>query len=108
MTSLNTKTEVLKPIKHTGFFVDLVLYIAVMFLVRELYIPNVGFIINGLFWSFTTLIVASWRMKVRGITWNDLGLRKPKSLKKTILTSGLILITTIIAIVGFNIIQDHL
>ncbi|MBG6170649.1 hypothetical protein IWQ47_003736 [Aquimarina sp. EL_43] len=28
----------------------------------------VGFIANGLFWSFTTLVVASWRMKIRGVS----------------------------------------
>ncbi|NQY29177.1 MAG: CPBP family intramembrane metalloprotease [Flavobacteriaceae bacterium] len=106
--STKAETDLIAPIKYTGFFFDLVLYIAVMFLVRELYIPNVGFIVNGLFWSLTTLVVATWRMKVRGITWKDLGLCKPKSFKKTILISGLILIATIITIVSFNIIQDHL
>ena len=78
MNSLDIKQN-----KFKDFLFDLVLYISVMFLIREVNIPNIGFIANGLFWSFTTLVVASWRMRVRGVTWNDLGLRKPKSIKKT-------------------------
>ena len=78
-----------------------------MFLVREIYIPNVGFLANGLFWSFSTLAVATWRMKVRGITWKELGLRKPKSFKKTIGVSALILVSTIISIIVFNLIIDQ-
>jgi len=93
---------------YKGFFFDLVIYISVMFLIREFYIPKVGFIANGLFWSFSTLIVATWRMKVRGVSWKDLGLRKPESLKKTVLVSILIFVCTIIAIVGFNLIKDQL
>ena len=54
---------------YRGFLFDLIIYISVMFLVREIYIPKVGFIANGLFWSFTTLVVATWRMKVRNVTW---------------------------------------
>jgi len=77
-----------------------------MFLVREIYFEEVGFIANGLFWSFSTLIIATWRMKVRNITWKELGLCKPKSLKKTILISVGILVATVASIVLFNIIQD--
>ena len=63
---------------YKEFLVDLVIYISVMFLVREIYFPTVGFIANGLFWSFTTLIITSGRMNVRGVTWNALGLSKPE------------------------------
>jgi len=108
MNSINSKNEVLKPINHKGFFLDLTIYISVMFLVREIYIPNVGFLANGLFWSFSTLAVATWRMSVRGVTWKELGLRKPKSLKKTLLISGLILVSTIASILVFNLIKDQL
>ncbi len=108
MSSLNSKTEVLKPINYKGFFLDLAIYISVMFLVREIYIPNIGFLANGLFWSFSTLAVATWRMKVRGVTWKDLGLHKPKNFKKTMLVSVLILVSTIISILVFNLIKDQL
>lgn len=60
-------------------FIDLALYISVMFLVRELYFSEIGFIANGLLWSLTTLAVATWRMRARALTWRDLGLCRPKN-----------------------------
>lgn len=98
----------IKPINHKGFLFDLIIYISVMFLIRELYFPTVSFIVNGLFWSFSTLLVATWRMRVRHITWKDLGLHKPKSIKKMLLVSFGILITTVLSIVVFQIVKDFL
>jgi hypothetical protein len=91
-----------------GFLIDLIIYISVMFLIREIYIPKIGFIANGLFWSFTTLVIAAWRMKVRNITWKELGLRKPDNLWKTLGIAALILATTMISLIAFNILIDHL
>ncbi|WP_296314425.1 CPBP family intramembrane glutamic endopeptidase [Winogradskyella sp. UBA3174] len=108
MTNHTNTQVIIKNPNHKGILVDLVIYITVMFLIREIYFPNVGFIINGLFWSFSTLIIAMWRMKVRGLSWKDLGLRKPKSIKKTILVSIGILIATVASIMLFNIIKDAL
>jgi hypothetical protein len=79
-----------------------------MFLIREISIPNIGFIVNGLFHSFTTLIIAMWRMRVRGVTWGNLGLRQPKSIVKTLLISGLIIAVTVISLIVFEMIKDHL
>jgi membrane protease YdiL (CAAX protease family) len=79
-----------------------------MFLVREIYIPNIGFIANGLFWSFTTLVVASWRMRARGVSWYELGLRKPKSIKKTLMVTGFILLFIPVSIMIFQIIKDQI
>ena len=107
-TIQSDNNKVLKTNNYRGFFLDLAIYISVMFLIREIYIPNVGFLANGLFWSFSTLAVATWRMKVRGITWKELGLRKPKSFKKTIGVSALILVSIIISIIVFNLIIDQL
>ena len=42
-----------------GFFLDLVVYLSVMFLVREVYFEEFGFIANGLLWSLTTVAVAA-------------------------------------------------
>ena len=53
-----------------------------MFAVREIYLPKIEFLANELFWSFTTLIVAIWRMRARKITWKELGLQKPKKMNK--------------------------
>jgi len=91
-----------------GFLFDLIIYISVMFLIREFYFPKVGFIVNGLFWSFSTLVVASWRMKVRTISWKDLGLCKPESFKKTLLVAIGILIAIVVAIMAFEMLKDYL
>lgn len=93
---------------YNGFLFDLILYISVMFLVRELYIPKIGFIGNGLFWSCTTLAVATWRMKVRAVTWRDLGLIKPKNFGKTAGISAIILAAVLISLIAFNILKDQL
>ena len=79
-----------------------------MFLIREMYFPSVGFIINGLFWSLTTLIIATWRMKVRNVSWKDLGLRKPESFKKTLFVTIGILIAIVLSIMAFEMIKDYL
>ncbi|MBE9489893.1 MAG: CPBP family intramembrane metalloprotease [Bacteroidetes bacterium] len=106
--NINLEAEILRPSNYKGFLIDLIIYISVMFLVREIYIPKVGFLANGLFWSFTTLVVAMWRMRVRGVTWKDLGLRKPKNFTKTILVAGLILLSTVISLVAFHLIKDQI
>lgn len=103
-----TSNDLTKPINHKGFLFDLIIYISVMFLIREIYFPTIGFIINGLFWSFTTLIIATWRMKVRNVTWKDLGLRKPESLKKTLFVTIGILIAIVLSIMAFEMIKDYL
>lgn len=66
-----------------AYFVDLALYLSVMFAIREVYFSSLGFMANGLFWSLTTLVVATWRMKARGVTWSELGLCKPEDIKRT-------------------------
>jgi hypothetical protein len=97
-----------KPINHKGFLFDLIIYISVMFLIREIYFLSLGFIINGLFWSLTTLIIATWRMKVRNVTWKDLGLRKPESYKKSLFVTIGILIAIVLAIMAFEMLKDYL
>ena len=97
-----------KPTNHKGFLFDLIIYISVMFLIREIYFQSVGFIVNGLFWSLTTLIIATWRMKVRNVTWKNLGLRKPESFKKTVIVTIGILLTIVLSIMAFEIIKDYL
>ena len=100
--------DLTKPINHKGFLFDLIIYISVMFLIREIYFPSVGFIVNGLFWSLTTLIIATWRMKVRNVTWKDLGLRKPESFKKTAFVTIGILIAIVLSIMAFEMTKDYL
>ena len=106
--NIKSRAGLLGKTDYKGFLVDLIIYISVMFLVREIYIPKVGFIANGLFWSLTSLIVASWRMKVRAVSWKDLGLRKPDNLGKTLGISAIIFVSVILSIIIFEIIKDHL
>lgn len=95
-----------KQINYKGFLFDITLYIAVMFLIRKVYFSQLPFIANGLMWSFSTLMIAFWRMKVRNITWKDLGFRKPENLLKTALVTSGILIAIPILIMVFQQIQN--
>lgn len=90
------------------FWVDIVVYIAVMFAIREVYFSQFNFITNGLFWSFTSLIVASIFMRIRGVSWQDIGLCKPQNVKNAVLATGFIFAFSIISILLFQILKDHL
>jgi hypothetical protein len=105
---MSIKTTEIKITNQRGFLFDLIIYISVMFLIREIYFSNVGFIVNGLFWSFSTLVIAIWRMKVRNISWKNLGLRKPESIKKTLFVTIGILIAIVLSIMAFEMIKDYL
>lgn len=94
--------------KPRGFFIDLVIYLSVMFLVREVYFSEIGFIANGLLWSFATLAVATWRMRARGVSWRELGLRAPESYKVALIATGSVLGLAVMSIILFQVIQDHL
>ncbi|PCJ96486.1 MAG: CPBP family intramembrane metalloprotease [Flavobacteriaceae bacterium] len=97
-----------KTTNQKGFLFDLIIYIAVMFLIREIYFPKVSFIVNGLFWSLSALLIATWRMKVRNVTWKDLGLRKPKSIKTMVFVTIGILIAIPLTIMLFQMTKDYL
>jgi len=96
-----------KPIDRKGFLFDLIVYISALFLIREIYIPKVGFIANGLFWLFTTLAIATWRMKVRKVTWKELGLPKPDKLWKTLAIATFIFTATMLSLIAFQVLIDH-
>jgi membrane protease YdiL (CAAX protease family) len=63
---------------------------------------------NGLFHSLTTLVVATWILKARAVTWNDLGLNRAQSYKKTLLVTGFILVCTPLSIMLFELVKDLL
>jgi hypothetical protein len=96
------------PSDYLGFCLDLFIYLSVIFLVRELYFPQIEFIANGLFWSFTGLLVAVWRMNVRGVTWADLGLRRPESAASVAVATVAILVLAIGSIVVFEVMKDQI
>jgi hypothetical protein len=98
----------IKQTNYQGFLFDIILYLTVMFLIRELYFTELPFIANGLLWSSATLIVAMWRMRVRSMTWKDLGLRKPESWLRTLLVTLGILAAIPILIILFQQISEML
>ena len=109
MTSTIDKTEQpegFRKVSSQAFFIDLIIFISVMFLVREVYFQSVGFMVNGLFWSLSTFIIAAWRMKARGVSWSDLGLCKPNDIKRTLIASMVILGMAIGSIIVFEILKD--
>jgi hypothetical protein len=90
-----------------AFFIDLAIYVSVMFLIRQVYFSSVGFIANGLFWSLTTLALATWRMRAKGVSWSDLGLRKPASVKTTVVATLSIFALAIGSIIVFQVLKDQ-
>lgn len=90
-----------------SYLIEIIIYIAIMFLIRETSIPNSHYLVTGFLYSGTTLIVATLMMKRRGVTWKALGLRRPKSIKKMLLSAVVIFITVIATFLIFNIIQDQ-
>lgn len=90
------------------FLLDLGIYISVMFLIREIYFSQFNFITNGLFWSLTTLITAAVFMRLRRVSWQEIGLFKPINLKKSLLATVFIFAFTIISIIMFEILKDSL
>ncbi len=98
-----------KSVKPNYFFVfDLLLYIAIMFLIREVYFDQYNFITNGLFWSLTTLVTASILIRFRDLSWRELGLCQPKHLKQALVATLFIFVFTVASIVIYEIIKDAL
>jgi hypothetical protein len=96
-----------RKVSSGAFFVDLAIYLSAIFLVREVYFQSLGFLANGLFWSFTGLAVAVWRMKARGVTWAELGLCKSVHFKKLVTVTAITLGMAIGSIIIFEILKDQ-
>ncbi len=90
------------------FAVDLVIYISVMFLIREIYFSQFNFITNGLFWSFTTLLTASILVRIRHLSWKELGLSMPKNYKQPLIATVFILLAVPALIITFNLLKDSI
>jgi hypothetical protein len=108
MSTMGSPSQNPEHSRPQAFLFDLVIYLSVMFLVREVYFSEIGFIANGLLWSFATLAVATWRMKARGVSWKDLGLCRPESYKKALIATVSVLGLAIISVVLFQIVIDQL
>lgn len=79
-----------------------------MFVVRRVYFSEIGFLANGLFWSLTMLAFATRRMKVRGVTWKDLGLRRPNYYKVALIATATVLGMAVLSIILFQVVKDQL
>ncbi len=90
------------------FLFDLIIYISIMFLIREVYFSQFNFITNGLFWSFTTLLTATILLRLRQVSWREIGLFKPVNYKKSLYATVFIFAFTIASIVVFQMLQDQL
>lgn len=93
---------------NLNFLLDLSIYIAAMFLIREVYFSEFNFIANGLFWSLTTFLLATVLIKFRGMSWQELGLCQPQSYKKALIATVFIFIFSILSIIVFQLIKEHL
>lgn len=90
------------------FVLDLVLYISVMFLIRKIYFSQFNFITNGLFWSCSTLITATILIRIRHVSWREIGLFKPKNFKQSFIATVFILVFTVVSIIVFQSLKDQL
>lgn len=97
------------PVRQTGrlhslhALIDLILFLSVMFLVREIRLDSLGFWGYSLFKSFATVGVATLLLYYRKQTWKDLGLTKPNNYLKSLGVAVIILIGTVISIMIFEI-----
>jgi membrane protease YdiL (CAAX protease family) len=99
-----TQSKQSRKVKPLNAFVDLVLFLSVMFLVREIRIDSLGFWGYSLFKSFTTVGVATFILYYRKQSWKDLGLTKPDNFLKALGVAIIVLVGTVISIMIFEII----
>ena len=62
---------------------DLLLVMIVLVVVKQLVLPF-SFLLAGPASTLTAMIVSTWLLWRRGLSWGDLGLRRPKKLLKTL------------------------
>ncbi|MEE4244150.1 MAG: CPBP family intramembrane glutamic endopeptidase [Kangiellaceae bacterium] len=97
-----------KPPSPLVFWLDLGIYISVMFLIREIYFSQFNFITNGLFWSLTTLTTAAIMLRVRQVSWREIGLFKPSNYKQALIATVFIFIFTVGSIIIFKLLKNQL
>ena len=98
-----TQSKHIRQTKPLDAFVDLAIFLSVMFLVREIRIDSLGFWGYSLFKSITTVGVATILLYYRKQSWKDLGLTKPDSFLKALGVTAIILVGTVISIMIFEI-----
>lgn len=71
---------------------DLVCVMLTLISVKQLLLPS-SFLLAGPASTLSAMIVSTWLLKYRGISWSELGLRKPQSVLKTLAFSVLVFLT---------------
>jgi hypothetical protein len=94
--------------RPTAYLLDLIIYLSALFLSREIYISQLGFIASAILSSLLALAVATWRMRARGVRWADLGLRRPSSVGRMSAVAAITVAAVIVSIIAFEIIKDLL
>lgn len=90
-------------VKQLHAFIDLFIFLTVMFLVREIQIDSLGFWGYSLFKSITTVGVATLLLYYRKQSWKSLGLTKPDHYLRALGVAAIILIGTVVSIMIFEI-----
>ncbi len=89
--------------KSISAFIDLIIFLSTMFLVREVYFDSLGFWGNALFKSLSTVGIATLLLYVRKQSWKDIGLTKPNNIGRFLVTIAITLTSTIVLIMVFQI-----
>lgn len=90
-------------IKPIQALFDLLIFLAVMFIVRLFDFEQLGFWGNTLFKSTITVLVATGLLYYRRQSWKDLGLIKPQKISRVLVATVTALVGTIISIMIFEI-----
>jgi len=95
--------QAVEKVKPAHALLDLVIFLAVMFLVREIHIDAFGFWGYALFKSCAAVGVASFLLYYRKQSWKDLGFKKPHNFLKSLGITFIVLAGTIISIMIFEV-----
>ena len=72
-----------------GALIDAIMIIAVLVAVKQFSLIHFNKF-AGPISTFTAMVFATWRLRARGMSWADLGFKKPESWGRTLLLSGLV------------------
>lgn len=91
-------------VKPIQALIDLSIFLAVMFLIREVHIEQIGFWGNALLRSISTIGVATLLLYYRKQSWKDIGLIKPDNIWRMLGIAGITFVSTIACIIIYKII----
>lgn len=98
--SLYTKNNA--SVNQANALSDLILFISVMLLTRQVYIEQIGFWGNTLFRSCATVGTATVLLYLRKQSWKSLGLIKPSNIRRMLGITVITFISTIVCILTYK------